>query len=82
MHPTQTTGCCSVSPGATTMYKSVFQSSNHKHRARSSVRFNSLKTLTKGGGGGGFEERRGTGGGRGGRRMGEVVHKLEHAFTA
>ena len=63
------------------MYKSVFQSSNRKHRARSSVRFNSLKSLTKGGGGGGFGERRGTGGG-GGERRGEVVHKLEHAFTA
>ena len=65
------------------MYKSVFQSSNRKHRATSSVRFNSLKTLTKGGGGGGFEERRGTGGGGGGGGGGgEVVHKLEHAFTA
>ena len=66
------------------MFKSVFQSLNRKHRARSSVRFNSLKTLTKGGGGGGFGEGRGTVWGRGGGQKGEgeVVHKLEHAFTA
>ena len=55
------------------MYKSVFQSSNRKHRATSSVRFNSLKTLTREvaeevlrreeglvGGGGGEEEGEGS----------------------